>query len=131
MAGKIMVTRATYTVLQGIVDLTSGGYEVKIYDDMDMASGEYEVKICDRVDPDDLIDAIGCDLVTDPYYIKSSDQLHLVDRKTILRLCEAKKNPFTREPLDRESVEQFNAMPCVIEARAQIQAKLDQLYDQL
>ena len=134
MAGKIMVTRATYTVLQGIVDMASGEYTVRIYDDnVDMARG-YEVKLCDereRVDPDDLLDAISCDLVTDPYYIKSSDQLHLVDRKTILRLCETKKNPFTREPLDRESVEQFNTSPCMIEARVQIQAKLDRLYDWL
>jgi len=68
--------------------------------------------------PIDLVDTIKCDIALNPYYIttgstNSTDsinniQYHLIDRKTYYGIIRMKTNPFTRESIDKESLDRLN-----------------------
>ncbi len=96
---------------------------------------EKEIKVISMI-PEELTDSLSCDLVTNPYFIKTSESeneytLHLIDRKTLLNIAQTKTHPFTREYIDLHSLEEFNNSNDILENRIDILKKINQLYESL
>jgi hypothetical protein len=72
-----------------------------------------------------LIDAISCQTVINPYFIKSGDNYNLIDRKTMMMISYSKINPFTREYVDRKLLEEFNNNLDVVVMRQEKEKLLD------
>lgn len=78
--------------------------------------------------PSDTIDVIKCDIAINPYYIKTGENtFNLMDRKTIYNLFRTKIHPFTRELIDKNSIETFNETEEVQLLRTEIISKINQL----
>ena len=96
---------------------------------------EKGIKVIGQI-PEELSDTISCELVTNPYFIKTQTNdneytLHLIDRKTLLNIAQTKTNPFTREPMDIQSLEEFNNRYDILEQRINILNKIHLLYESL
>ncbi len=93
---------------------------IKIPDDMRII--DYEIL------SQEYKDVITCDLVMNPYYITAgTDELFLIDRKTMLSLSETKINPFTREDMNRQMMEEFNNRPDIIEHKKKYMENIREL----
>lgn len=90
-----------------------------------------KIKIIDTV-PDHLMDVITYDLVVNPFYIQMSNgDLQLIDRKTMLSISRKMVHPFTREPIDIDTLIEFNNREHIRIKREEVLIKLQQLYDML
>lgn len=110
---KIIINDNTSKICVQLIGITLPE-KIKIID-YDTLSQEYK-------------DVITCDLVINPYYITAgTEELYLVDRKTMMSLSETKVNPFTREEMSREMIEEFNNKTDIIEHRKLYQESLEKL----
>lgn len=92
----------------------------------------HEIKIVSVSNvPEDLMDVIKCDLAINPYYIKTGDEhnetLHIIDRKTVYNLYRTKIHPFTRQPIDKKIIDDFNETPCIKQLRSDALKKINLL----
>jgi hypothetical protein len=110
---NIMISKNTERICVEVIKIELPE-NLKVIDD-DTLSQEYK-------------DVITCDMVINPYYITTgTGELFLIDRKTMLSLSETKINPFTRETMDRQMIEEFNDKPEIIEHRRQYVEKINKL----
>ena len=90
------------------------------------------IKILDpSLIPNDLCDVIKCDIALNPFYISTSTvintEYHLVDRKTYYGIIRMKQNPFTRETIDRNSLDALNNRDDIKHMRDDIIIRLNRL----
>jgi hypothetical protein len=79
--------------------------------------------------PQELMDCLTFDLVTDPYFIEiTPNNLQLIDRKTLLKIGRSKKCPFTRETVAIKSLLSLNDRPDVVEKRKEVDTKREAFY---
>lgn len=81
--------------------------------------------------PEDLMDSIKCDLAVNPYYIKTGDEhnetLHIIDRKTVYSMYRTKTHPFTRQPIDKKMIDDFNESLHIKQLRSSALEKINSL----
>ena len=90
--------------------------------------------VSDDVLSSDILDGIKCDLAINPYFINigslnqgSNQTLHLIDRKTLYNMYRTKVNPYTREPVDKKTLDEFNESIEIQKARQNVIDKINQL----
>ena len=77
--------------------------------------------------PDDIMDPIMCSIMKDPILLPSSNKI--MDKSVICRyLLSAQEDPFNREPLDIEELENFNSLPETMEIMKPINNKIKQYH---
>lgn len=81
--------------------------------------------------PNDLLDSIGCDVVLNPYYVVTGNdtnkQYHLIDRKTYYGIIRLKTNPFTREVINKYSLDKLNEQDDIRAMRENVLSRLLEL----
>lgn len=75
----------------------------------------------------DVLDTIKCDLAINPYFINVGQILHLIDRKTLYNMYRTKVNPYTRELIDKKSIDEFNETIEIQKARQNVIDKINRL----
>ena len=85
------------------------------------------ILIDDNEIPDDIMDPIMCSIMKEPILLPSSKKI--MDKSVICRyLLSDQEDPFNREPLDIEELEQFNRLPETIELMKPINNKIKQYH---
>ena len=88
------------------------------------------IKVTNLQVPNELLDVIKCDVVLNPYYVstgKTNDQYHLIDRKTYYDIIRTKTNPFTREKINKDCLDNLNEQENIKLMRDNISSKLLEL----
>lgn len=85
------------------------------------------ILIDDNEIPDDIMDPIMCSIMKEPILLPSSKKI--MDKSVICRyLLSDQEDPFNREPLDIEELEQFNRLPETMELMKPINNKIKQYH---
>jgi hypothetical protein len=106
--------------------------EIDFVKEFDSDPSQHKVKVisADSIS-DDLTDVIKCDLAINPYYVRTGDDLnqtlHIIDRKTLYNMYRTKLNPFTRQPIDQNIIDDFNETPCIKQLRLDALQKINSL----
>jgi hypothetical protein len=83
---------------------------------------------------EELIDFLDCNIVNNPFFLpisKNNDLDILIDYRTLIKIGLAQINPFTNEPIDFETIIDFNMTDIKQKARQKIYDKLKILYNSL
>jgi hypothetical protein len=87
--------------------------------------------ILPNVNVTEITDVITYEIVMNPYFIKTSNQdnaqICLIDRKTYFSICRTQLNPFTREHIDKETLDNFNKTNDIEQKRKAITEKVNKL----
>jgi hypothetical protein len=79
----------------------------------------------------DILDGIKCDLAINPYFInigETKQGIHqLIDRKTLYNMYRTKVNPYTGEPINKKTIDEFNESIEIQKARQDVIDKINKL----
>ena len=106
----IGIDMITYNLLKSILNDMITDINIKIIDD---------ILITDKI-----TDKITHNIAYNPYYISTTslneENLYIVDRKTVYNIYKTKINPFTREYIDKNIIDDFNENPRIKSMRNEI-----------
>lgn len=123
---KIIIDEISYNILKNDFNLDTNFFEKYIKANNDLVlSSEINNKITDN---------ITCDIIRNPYFIPKShnytninNDIILVDRKTAFNIGRKKENPYTREFIDLDFIEEFNTRIDIIDKISTINKYLEQI----